>query len=342
VISGLAGGLAAESDLGGRQPGGGHLQRQVVHNLLHGQGNDPGIDPPLLQVVVQQDGVRDADAEAIEVRSREEGPDRLIANHSAALHQDDPAREAGDVAEAVFDHDDRLPALVEPVEVFINLPAPFGVEFGSRLIENQQGRVERQQAAQYDPLGLATRKLVGTPLEVFAHPREAEGRDHAPLDVVDRKTQVLRTEAHVLPDREVEKLVLGSLHHESEQGRHLGEPQISQPAAVHDDVALEIGADRMRNHAGQAVAQGGLAARRRPGDDDELAGHDGELDVFERDLRRGIVARRFDLGTHELPRAADHRDDYRVRSSRARQVLSGEPTRKRSRGRHARLPHPAM
>lgn len=44
-------------------------------------------------------------------------------------------------------------------------------------------------------------------------------------------------------------------------------------------------------------------------DDHEFPRHDRRLDVSQRHVRGGIVARRFDPGTHELSRAADHRDD---------------------------------
>src|SRR5207245_11530818 len=133
---------------------------QPLHHLLYGEGHDPGIDPSLLKVVVQQHGVRDADAEGVQVRSGEEGADGLVPDHRAALHQDDPAGEPGDVAEAVFDYDDGLPLPVEPVQVLVDVPAPLRVEFGGRLVQHEQGRVQRQQAAQYDPLGLAARRLV--------------------------------------------------------------------------------------------------------------------------------------------------------------------------------------
>ena len=131
------------------------------------------------------------------------------------------------------------------------------VEPGRRLVEEQVGRLEREDAGNRDRTLLPARALeraaLQGPVEVEAH-RPERARDPVE-DLVVGKAQVVGAERDVVEDRAREELPLGALPHEPHarmplppaHGRALAQ-------AVHGDAAIVAALE-----PGEAAQQGGLA-----------------------------------------------------------------------------------
>ena len=155
------------------------------------------------------------------------------------------------------------------------------VEVRERLVEDEHRRVEREHGSEgHEALltaGQLSRRAEGEPLE--AEP---------PQLAVDPPTDLFRLDREVLgPERQLvlhrghDELVVRVLEHHADplrDGRH-GERLDVVPKDAHG--AGHRAPERLGSQAGEAVAQGGLAAPGGAGDDHRLAGRDAEAHVVQ-------------------------------------------------------------
>ena len=87
------------------------------------------------------------------------------------------------IFQVVSDHHDRLAARADYLpQVFVKLFAPTWIEFGGRLVENQQLRFHGQDAGQGNPLYLTAGQAVRTPLFEPVHSNLSEALGYPVLN----------------------------------------------------------------------------------------------------------------------------------------------------------------
>ncbi len=168
------------------------------------------------------------------------------------------------------------------------------VERGERLVEQEQGGIGGERAAEGHPLALAARQLARVPLREGL---EAEARQHlvfptAPL----APAAVAEAEAHVAAHGEVreERVALEDVADPSALGPHVDPlPRIEEHLAVHHDAA------RVGTHEpGQALERERLARARGPEQGGD-AGARAPLDV-EGEPGQGLVHRNLEPARHAV------------------------------------------
>ena len=153
--------------------------------------------------------------------------------------------------------------LVQLADLKPHLHPQLGIQVAERLVEQEDLGLAHDAAAHGHPLALAARELPGLAVQQRAQLEDLCGISHPLVDLVLRHAAHLQPVSHVLVNRHVrvERVVL-----KDHGDVALGRLQPVHHPPVDGDLA---GADlfQPRNHA----QQGGLAAARRPEDDDELA-----------------------------------------------------------------------
>ena len=203
-----------------------------------------------------------------------------LLEHAVLQHRN-PARE-GHRLDLVVGHvdDGRPQGLVEPLDLGAHLDAKLGVEVRERLVEEKELRIAHERSPHRHPLALAAGELGGASREQGLDSQGLRHLGHRPAPLGLRHAAHLHAEAHVLLDahRGVERV--GLEHHGDVAPRRR---EVVDGAPVDADLAP---GDRLEPRDG--VKEGGLAAARRPHQDEESALLDREVDVLE-DLDRPVV-----------------------------------------------------
>ena len=192
----------------------------------------------------------------------------------AAIEHHQPVAERHRLDLVVGDEDaGGLQPALQLADLVAHLHAQLGVEVGERLVEEEGLGLAHDGPAHGDPLALAAGELAGLAVEQLREPENARRIGHALLDHGLGRAQVLEPIGHVLPHGHVrvERVVL-----EDHGDVALGGLQVVDPPLADMDVA---GGRRLQ--PGDDPQQGGLAAARRPEDDEKLAVGDLDRDLLQ-------------------------------------------------------------
>ena len=102
---------------------------------------------------------------------------RALLDDPAEVHDRDPVGEVRRRREVVRDHQDREPALPQPVEQLQDAGADRDVEHRDRLVGDEQPRLEHERRRDRDPLALPAGELVRVPVEEELRRRQLDPRE---------------------------------------------------------------------------------------------------------------------------------------------------------------------
>ncbi len=194
---------------------------------------------------------------------------------------DEPVDEGDPRAEDVLDDDERAGVVGrQRGDGGPHLGGAGGVEHRRRLVEEDEGGVEGERAGEGEPLGLPARQRRGGGVE--GQVGQADGRQRA-LDDGGHPgrvgADVLEAERDVAPDARGDDAAAGLLEDEPD-----GAGAVARGGPVEGDVTLEVARLEGAEHPREGAQEGGLARPRRPGEQDPLAGAQGERHVAQHGL----------------------------------------------------------
>jgi hypothetical protein len=166
-----------------------------------------------------------------------------------------------------------------------------GVELGSRLVEQQQPRLEDEHRGQADALELAARELGHAPIRQVARTDRLERRPGSPCDLRRRGSDVLEPEGNLRLDPREDDLILWILEERCHRPGKLRRPGPPRVVSCDLDLARELAAVEVRHQAGQRAEQRRLARAGWAHQGDDLALPDLQRHVTDRRLRSGVGER---------------------------------------------------
>ena len=131
-------------------------------------------------------------------------------------------------------HHNGRPFTVQLFHQFHHLRRHLRIQTGGGLVHDKDLRTHGEDAGYGDPLPLAVGETHYPALPEILHPHHEQGFLDPPLDLVLGKTQILRSERHVLFHDRTEQHVVGVLEQHGDVGAH---PRHALPA-VRDGLSV--------------------------------------------------------------------------------------------------------
>ena len=214
-----------------------------------------------------------------------------VAGRPLLQVQDPVGAQVQGLLDPVLDDDDRAALVGQVAE---QGQQPLGgrrVEVGQGLVDDEDPRPEHEDAGHREELALAAGQGRRLATEQVLDP--GAGRHVAdPLaDLLARHAPVLGAEGELGLDHRADDLLGRILEDGADRGPDVAELQLGgRPARRPGPTPLELARVGVRDEAVDGPDERALAAARRTGDEDDLAGIDGQRDVADRRLGRPAVA----------------------------------------------------
>src|SRR6185503_4574923 len=147
-------------------------------------------------------------------------------------------------------------------------------------------RPEHEDPRDSQELSLPTGQRAGLPTEELLDAGLLGDLTDPVPDLLPRHAEVLGAEGKLGLDGRTDDLLRWILQHRADRPSQIAKLQLGRRLPVDPDAALEIARVGMRDEPVDGADEGALAAPRRPGDEHDLAGYDGQGDVTDRRLGR--------------------------------------------------------
>ena len=155
------------------------------------------------------------------------------------------------------------------------------VERRGRLVEHQHPRMHGQHRSDRDPLLLAAGQGAQVTVPQVGDAEQVEGLLDPPAHGVGSEAELLHAVGELLLDGVGDEAGSRVLADVADQVGALARRLVDDRATVDQDVAGQGAAGEARHQPGHDAEQGGLADAGAPGDDDQLALVEGQVDVSE-------------------------------------------------------------
>ena len=260
--------------------------------------------------------LRRSQAERRELVDRAEHLGRRSLQHDpTGVEHDDPVGEASQGLDVMLGDDDRHPCVpIEPVGDGEHVGRPGWIQVRRRLVHDQHPRLHREHGGDRHSLLLATRQGQRRALLEPDEPDRRQRAIDAARHLVGRHRQTFEAERDLVGDGRLAQLELGIVEHDADGPRHLPDRCRRRILARHDDRALDVRREQLRDDPVEGQGQGRLAGPVQADDADRLSSPDAKVHAAER--RR--------VGSRVRDAQVDDRDDRGV-GHRDRRICAFSP-----------------
>ena len=223
----------------------------------------------------------------------EESVDRTQVGGRAALHvQDAIGAQLERLLDAVLDDDHGAALVGHPTQDGQQLRGGRGVQVGQRLVHDIELRPHHQDATHGHQLTLTARQRGRLPARQVSDAGPLEDLADPVADGLAGHGHVLGPEGQLRLDRRADDLSCRVLQDGADDLRQLPQAELGHGTTFDAHLASRCAVVGVRDEAVDAADERALAAARRPGHEEDLAGLDDQRDVADRRLAGTTVGER--------------------------------------------------